>query len=168
MNVANPAQSTPREDGSRDSATLHTVTKTAITPTGRFTKKIPRQVQPLVITPPSTGPTATATPVTAPQTARAVPRSRPRNAWASRASDVANMIAPPMPCPARASTSMTGATASAHSSDPAVKTARPVTNRSRRPNRSASEPAVSSSAASVSAYASTTHCSWAKLACRLS
>ena len=135
---------------------------------GMFTKKIPRQLQPVVMIPPSTGPTATATPVTAPQTARAVPRSRPWKACASSASEVANMIAPPIPCPARASTRKTGPFASAQSSDPAVKIARPIANSSLRPKMSASEPAVSSSAASDRAYASTTHCSWAKLACRSS
>ena len=157
-----------RRPGSRDSATRQRVTTIANTPTGMFTKKIPRQLQPVVITPPRTGPTATATPVTAPHTANAVPRSRPWNAWASSASDVANMIAPPIPCPARAATRNSGPVASAHSSDPAVNTASPIVNSSRRPNMSASEPAVSSSAASDSAYASTTHCSCAKLACNSS
>jgi hypothetical protein len=148
VNNVNPGTSTRRRAGSRDSVTRMSVTAIAITPIGMFTKKIPRQLQPVVMIPPSTGPTATAAPVTAPQTARAVPRSRPWNACASSASEVANMIAPPIPCPARDSTRKTGSFASAQSSEPAVKIATPIANSSLRPKMSASEPAVSSSAAS--------------------
>jgi hypothetical protein len=54
------------------------------------------------------------------------------------------MTAPPMPCPARDSARSSGPVASPHSSDPAVKTAVPAANVMRRPNRSASAPAVSS------------------------
>jgi hypothetical protein len=49
----------------------------ATTPIGMFTKKIQRHEMPLVSSPPSTGPTATATPVTAPKIPNATPRSRP-------------------------------------------------------------------------------------------
>ena len=69
----------------------------AAMPTGRLTRKIQRQLSPVVSRPPRTGPRATLTPVTAPQTPKAVPRSRPWKVWASSASDVANMIAPPTP-----------------------------------------------------------------------
>ena len=51
----------------------------------------------MVISPPNTGPSAVATPDTAPQTPNAIPRSRPWNVWPSKASDTANMIAPPIP-----------------------------------------------------------------------
>jgi hypothetical protein len=61
------------------------------------------------------------------------------------------MSAPPTPWPARASERKVGSPASPHSSEPAVKTTMPIANSSRRPKRSASEPAVSSSAASESA-----------------
>ena len=78
------------------------VIASATTPIGMLTKKIQRHDRPVVIAPPSTGPTATATPVIAPKTPNAMPRSRPWNACASSASEVANMIAPPMPwAPAR-------------------------------------------------------------------
>ena len=49
-----------------------------------------------------------------------------------------------------------------------MKIASPAANTLRRPSRSASEPAVSTSAASVSAYASTTHWRSVKLAPRSS
>ena len=104
-----------------------------------------------VSSPPTSGPTATAAPVVAPQIPNAVPRSRPWKVAASSASEVANIAAPPTPCSARAMLSMSGEPASAHSTDAAVKTPSPARNMSLRPNRSASDPAVSSSAASDSA-----------------
>ena len=64
--VRNPIQSTLRVLGSRDSWTRVRVTITAKMPIGTFRKKIQRQPMPLVIAPPTRGPTATAAPVTAP------------------------------------------------------------------------------------------------------
>ena len=46
-------------------------------PIGTLTKKIHSQPMPEVITPPTTGPTATAAPITPPNTPKAMPRSRP-------------------------------------------------------------------------------------------
>src|SRR4051812_25180438 len=123
-----------------------------------LTKKIQRHERPLVIAPPSTGPTATAMPVMAPKTPKAVPRSRPLKAVPSSASDVANMMAPPTPWRARDTARMVGSPAAPQSAEPAVKTTMPTAKTIRRPTRSAIEPAVSSSAASDSAYASMTHC----------
>jgi hypothetical protein len=123
-----------------------------------LTRKIQRQDKPLVIAPPSTGPTATATPVTAPKIPNAVPRSRPRNAVEISASDVANMIAPPTPWIPRAIARNVGSPARPQSSEPSVKTTMPTLNTTRRPTRSAITPAVRRNAASDSAYASTTHC----------
>ena len=90
-------------------------------------------------------------PTTAPQMPKAVPRSRPRKLCPSSASDVANIIAPPTPCPLRLTMSMSGSTASPHSSEPSVKIVSPVENSRLRPYRSASTPEVSMSAASVRA-----------------
>ena len=98
-----------------------------------------------------TGPTATATPVIAPQTPNAVPRSRPWKALPSSASEVENIAAPPIPWAPRARLSHSGVVASPESSELTLKMTRPMTNTRRRPNRSASDPVVSSSAASVSA-----------------
>ncbi len=74
-NVTRPIQSTPVASGSRDSPTWVSVTNTAITPIGTLTKKIHSQPMPEVITPPTTGPTATAAPITPPNTPKATPRS---------------------------------------------------------------------------------------------
>ncbi len=62
-------------------------------PIGTLTKKIHSQPRPSVITPPSSGPIATAPPTVAPQTPIALARSRPSNSWAISASEVANIAA---------------------------------------------------------------------------
>ena len=132
-------------------------------PIGALTKKIHRQDRPEVSTPPSSGPMATARPVTAPQAPNAMPRSRPRKASASSASDTANMIAPPAPCRARDSCSISVLAAKPHRTDAPVNTTRPARYSRRRPYLSARLPAVSKNAARVRAYASTTHCRSEKL-----
>ena len=68
------------------------------------------------------------------------------------------MIAPPTPWNARDSARKVGSAATPHSADPTVNTTMPTANTSRRPTRSATDPDVSRNAASVSAYASITHC----------
>ena len=87
----------------------------------------------------------------APHTPNAVPRSRPWNVLPSSASEVENIAAPPTPCAPRARLSSSGSAAMPESRELRLKMTRPLTNIRRRPNRSASEPVVSSSAASVSA-----------------
>ena len=151
MKIAKPTQSGPLACGDRDSATFITAITTAMMPNGTFTKKIHRQDRPETRMPPSSGPMATARPVTAPQTPKAVPRSLPRKASASNASDTANMIAPPTPCRARESCSISVLTAKPHSADAQVNTTRPIRYSRRRPYMSARLPAVSRNAARVSA-----------------
>jgi hypothetical protein len=151
VSSANPAQSGDVGCGDLDSSTRQAVSTTASTPIGTLTRKIPRQLQSVVITPPSTGPSAVETPVMAPQTPNATPRSRPWNVCPISASDVANMIAPPIPCPLRDKISISGFWATPHSSDPRVKMTRPIWNRRLRPYRSASTPEVSSNEARVRA-----------------
>ena len=116
-----------------------------------LTKKIHRHDRPLVSTPPSTGPRATATPVVAPNAPNATPRSRPWYAVPIRASAVANIAAPPIPWKARASVRNVVSCAAPQAIEPIVNSAVPITNSRRRPNRSASDPAVRSSAARLSA-----------------
>ena len=120
-------------------------------PTGTLTKKIHSHPRCSVITPPTTGPTATANPVVAPHSPIAVPRSLGANSWAIRASEVANIIAPPRPCTARATLSTVGEPASPQTNDETTNTAMPVTKTRRRPSRSPSEPDASSSVARPSA-----------------
>ena len=151
MKITKPGQSGRLARGARDSATLSSEMTTAAMPSGTFTKKIHRQDSPDVSRPPSSGPMATARPVTAPQTPNATPRSRPRKASASRASETANMIAPPTPCSPRDSCSISVLAAKPQSTEAPVNTARPVRYSRRRPYMSARLPAVSRNAARVSA-----------------
>ena len=71
-------------------------------------------------------------------------------AFESTASEAANMIAAPTPCAARDALSIVIDCAAAHSSEVAVKMPSPIPNSRRRPNRSASAPAVITVAASGS------------------
>ena len=151
LKVRKPSQSGRPARGSFDSSTFSSATVIATTQIGRLTQKIQRHDRPLVSTPPRTGPIATATPVVAPKAPNATPRSRPVNALDSSASAVANIAAPPMPWPARAIERKWIVGARPHRNEPTVNSTVPITNTRRRPNRSASDPAVSSSAARLSA-----------------
>ncbi len=64
---------------------------------------------------------------------KAVPRSRPVKAAAISASEVANMMAPPTPCTARARLSMRGVVESPQTSEASEKTTRPMAKILRRP-----------------------------------
>ena len=74
MSSANPIQSGGVGRGDLDSSTRQAVSATARTPIGTLTRKIQRQLQFVVITPPSTGPSAVDTPVIAPHTPTTMPR----------------------------------------------------------------------------------------------
>jgi ribulose-phosphate 3-epimerase len=82
LRMSSRAHSAPGEHqvgrGDFDSVTRHAVSATVRIPMGTLTRKMPRQLQPVVITPPSTGPSAVDTPVIAPHTPNATPRSGPR------------------------------------------------------------------------------------------
>ena len=107
--------------------------KMATTPMGTLTKKIQRQPMPLVMAPPTSGPTATAPPVTAPKMPKAVPRSRPWKAEAIRASEVANMMAPPTPWTPRHRLSMSELVETPQSSEASENTPRPTAKTSAPP-----------------------------------
>ena len=74
----------------------------------------------------------------------------PWKAEAISASEVANIIAPPVPWTARNRFSSSGDPASPQAAEEAVKTISPATKTRRLPTRSAAAPAVSRKAASVS------------------
>ena len=81
---------------------------------------------------------------------KAAGRSRPWNSWAISAGAQANITAPPTPWKPRARLSTVGEPASPQSSEARLNRTRPMAKTRRRPNRSASEPAVSSTDASIS------------------
>ena len=107
--MTKPIQSMRLAVGSLESCTLARVMTMATTPMGRLTKKIQRQPMPLVMAPAdqrADGHGAAERPRRRPR--RRSPAPCPEKAWAIRASDVANMMAPPTPWTARARLSISG------------------------------------------------------------
>src|SRR5215208_565536 len=156
-NVISPAQSIGDGSCAVRFSSLLMVSAIAAAPIGMFTKKIHSQPRPSVSAPP----------IVAPQAPMAVPRSRPWNSCAMRASEVANIAAPPTPWRPRARLRRVALGEIPHRNEATVKIKKPNVKTRRRPIRSASEPAVSRNAASVSEYASTTHWRLERLAPRL-
>ena len=161
--VINPAQSSRLAPASAMLTIRDAATAIVTIPIGALTQKIHRHPSVSVRAPPTSGPTATATPTVAPHAAIALPRSRPSNSWPMSASPVANIAAPPMPWSARAAIRSAGSRAAPHATEAKMNTPRPTTNTVFRPKRSATDPHVRISAASVRAYASITHCISVKL-----
>ncbi len=120
--------------------------------------KIQRHDAAWISKPPPSGPITVAMPVQAVQVPIAPALSSSPKVSMIIASVLGTSIAPKTPCNARAkiSTAVLGAIAQAaeHTPNPV----RPAEKIRRRPSLSPSEPPISSSDDSVSAYASTTHC----------
>ena len=114
---------------------------------------------PSTTAPPTSGPNAIARPPIPPQAPRASPRRSGATAALSNVRVSGITIAPPSPCAARAAFSASTDGASAAPTDPRVKTASPIVNMRRRPNRSPSAAPVSRKTAKVSVYAFTVHSS---------
>ncbi len=104
-----------------------------------------------MMTPPSSGPIASAMAETPAQTPIAVPRSLAANVAVMIESVAGIISAAPMPWTARAPISSVALPESPQSSEETVKTTRPMMKIRRRPTRSPSLPPVSSSEANVSA-----------------
>jgi hypothetical protein len=114
-----------------------------------LTKNTQRQPAPSTSTPPSDGPTAAATAPADVQMAVAVARFAAGNSGSSRPREVGTRIAPPMACNTRAPTSTSGDVASPASIEAPTKEYIPMKNIRRRPTRSATRPAGTSSAANT-------------------
>jgi hypothetical protein len=82
---------------------------------------------------------------------KAVPRSLPEKALATRANDVANMMAPPTPWAPRDRFNIRDVVDSPQASEDSEKMISPMANNRRRPNMSPTTPAVSRNAARVRA-----------------
>src|SRR6516225_10245289 len=121
-------------------------------PAGTLMTKISRQLT-TVSTPPSSGPEdeATAPPIAHTATARAR-RTGSGYACPISAIDDGIITAATAPWTNRAPTSAPMAGASPHAAEAATNTASPAPNTRRAPNRSANDPADSSSAANISVY----------------
>ena len=146
-----PTQSAQPPAGSRDSRSRAIAATNAATPIGRFRKKMDRQPSVSVSTPPTSGPIAVAPPRVAPKTPSARASAAPENSARSSGVAVANSTAPPTPWSPRNNCSASAVGATAHVSDPTVKITRPTRNSQRRPSRSPSVAAGSSSTASTRA-----------------
>jgi hypothetical protein len=133
----------------------------AITPTGTLMKKISRQSI-RVSTPPRTGPDddATAPPIAQIPTARARARGS-LYACRIRAIDAGVIAAAAAPCTNRAATSRPRVGARPHATEASTNNTMPPPKARLAPSRSDSDPAVSSRAANIRVYPSTTHCSLA-------
>ena len=127
-------------------------------PTGTLTKKIQCQLIDSVSTPPASRPTEPPAEATNAYTPIAFAWSRGSgNIVTIMPRITAELIAPPMPCTNRAATSISWLCARPHSSEATVNTPSPARNTRRRPIRSPSRPASSSSPPNAIRYAFTTH-----------
>jgi hypothetical protein len=150
--VASPGTSSRcSADVSRVSVITSRATRMARTPTGTLMKKIQPQCKCSAMTPPTSGPMASASAETPAQIPIAIPRCRGGNV-AVMIERVAGFIrAAPTPWTIRAPMSHSALGAMPHAREAAVKIASPTTKMSRRPRRSASFPPVSITTAKVSA-----------------
>jgi hypothetical protein len=141
------------------SGTCARASQALTTPTGTLIRKMLRQPNASISTPPTRGPAATEIAPAATQATVARSRSaRAVNRCGTRARVAGSSAAAPAPCTARAAMSQPMPGALAHAAEAAVNTAIPPSSMRRSPIRSPSAPAVSSSAASGSVYPSRTHC----------
>ena len=155
--MAAEAKSAPsmskREPGSRRparSGTTVTVAAIATTASGTFTQKTEPQKKWASSRPLRVGPTTMPIPAMLDHSAIAPARSRAGNT-AVRIDSVAGMTnAPPTPISARAAISVAESPDRAAQAEPEAKMTRPSSSARRRPNRSPSAPAMTSSAANVS------------------
>ena len=133
-----------------DSGTCRAATSTTTAASGRLTRKTNRQVVASISQPPRNGPAAPAMPASPDQ----APMARPRSAGTNDAVMMARLPgvsrAPPMPCSARAATSISTFGASPQSAEATANQMVPMMKIRRRPYRSASEPPSRMKAASVS------------------
>ena len=149
VRVANPVRISACPTGSKararnafDSGTKRAVKSAAAIPIGTLIQKIDRHPIVSVSAPPISGPTPSDTPATAPQ----MPTARARafasgNAFAMSDSATGLSIDAPNPWSALNPISCSIVDARLHSSDPTVKTPRPIWNTRLRPNRSETDPA---------------------------
>ena len=114
-------------------------------------KKIQFQLICSVITPPTSGPIASASAETPAQMPIAIPRCRGGKVAVMIESVAGFISADPAPCTTRAPIRKPALGASPHASEAAVKITSPTMKMNRRPKRSASLPPVSISTAKVSA-----------------
>ena len=147
----------PASFSSRLSGTFHALIARTAAASGTFRKNAQRQERWSMSHPPRTGPAAAVIEVKPDH----VPIARPRSLGGKVEARIARLpgtsSAPPTPWTARAAMSCRTSGASPHQTEAPAKTAVPIAKTRLRPKRSPSAPPARRSAASSSAYASTTH-----------
>ena len=145
--------------GDFDSGMQRRPSQMAPAATGRLRKKTTRHDQAVISHPPSSGPRAVVTPDNPAQApiARPCSSSAKLDRRTARLPGMSN--AAPTPCTARAATRAPIEGARPQAAEASANQATPATNVFLCPSASPSDPPSSSSAVSVSRYASTVHCS---------
>ncbi len=162
-----PIGSSGGADGSRESGTSIQPPIRAMMTTGTLTRNTEPQKKWESRKPPAIGPRPTPSADTPAHTPIALERSAGSVKTLEMMLRVAGMIsAPPIPMNARVAISTPADPDSALASDPVPKITRPAVSALYRPNRSPSDPAVSSRPAKTRVYESTIHCSELVDACR--
>ena len=119
-------------------------------PIGTLMRKAQCHEALVVSQPPTSGPSAAMPPMVPPQTAKATARDLPTNTALMTERDAGRIIAPPTPWRARAPMIVSEVSDAETRALAHTKTMTPMTNMSRRPNRSASRPERMRSDAKVS------------------
>src|SRR6266851_2473801 len=161
-----PIQSSLRESASSLlSGTFHKAISTVATASGTFRKKTHRHDPCCTSHPYCTVPIDIVIAVNPNHVQIAAPLLSSENDALIRARLPGTSKAPPTPCRLRARISCRISPAAPHHTEASANTTTPAVKTLRLPYRSPSEPPTSSSAERNSAYASTTHCTSAPLAC---
>jgi hypothetical protein len=148
--VTAPAGSRGRRTDARDSGTTSSVAATPTIANGMLTAKIACHANCVSRNPPRSGPTIIPRADTPLHAAMALGRSSAANTSAMIESVDGVASAAPRPMNARMAISWSGPETNGATADPAPNTTRPLTRRRRRPYRSDSAPATSSSPANTS------------------
>ena len=140
---------TRRRPGARLSASCWRASRIAATPIGTLTRNTRRQFAAATSSPPSEGPNPAAAALTADSKATACERRAGGNAFSTSARAEGTRQAAPSAWMTRKAISVSADGAMAHSSEPAVNSARPKMNTRRRPSTSASPAAAIKNAANT-------------------
>src|SRR5919109_334221 len=157
--VASPAQSSRWPRSTCPGGRVHSTIAMVAAATGRFTQKTQRQSAYSVNSPPTSGPSDSASIDTPAYTPIAFPRSSGGKVLITIAPVGGIISAAPAPWTARARRMASSSSARPQAADASAKSEIPTISTATLLNMSASRPPTATSAASASRYALTTHCS---------
>src|ERR671922_98510 len=157
--VASPAQSSRWPRSTCPGGRVHSTIAMVAAATGRFTQKTQRQSAYSVNSPPTSGPSDSASIDTPAYTPIAFPRSSGGKVLITIAPVGGIISAAPAPWTARARRMASSSSARPQAAEASAKSEIPTISTATLLNMSASRPPTATSAASASRYALTTHCS---------